>query len=161
MSDFDKSWELSRKRLIDEIAGLNQDQLNWKLYPQALSIGQMALHVAGVEVFFSSQLRGDPLDAGMDRLRRCSTQGVVDDSPFPFSDTEITPDLVVKSLELSRILVEPLIREASEEAREVEITSALGPIISGEGALARLAFHPGYHQGQAYQIKNAPGFPKA
>ena len=29
------------------------------------------------------------------------------------------------------------------------------------GAFARLAYHPGYHQGQAHLIKTALGFPRA
>jgi hypothetical protein len=33
-------------------------------------------------------------------------------------------------------------------------------MIDGTGALARLAFHPAYHQGQVYLMKQAPAFPK-
>jgi len=161
MSDFAPAWELSRKRFVDEITGLSQAQLNWQLHPKALTIGQMALHVAGVEVMFASQLSGTALDEGLERLRRCATEGVVnEDDPFPFTNEEITPDLVIKSLELSRVLAEPLIRQASSEVRTKELKSALGPIITGEGAFARFGFHAGYHQGQAYLIKTAPGFPQ-
>ena len=46
------------------------------------------------------------------------------------------------------------------EQLETKIQSALGPIIDGRGALARLAFHPAYHHGQTYQLKSAPGFPR-
>ncbi len=160
MSDYAAAWELSRKRLVDEIAGLNAEQLNWRLYPGALSIGQMGLHVAGVEIFFSSQLTGAMLDDFSKRLLRCSTEGVVNELPFPYSDEEITPESVSAGLAAGEAAWRPLVTEAAPEIRVGQITSALGPIISGDGAFARLSFHSGYHQGQAFQVKCAPGFPK-
>ncbi|HVT13495.1 MAG TPA: hypothetical protein VHE55_14620 [Fimbriimonadaceae bacterium] len=159
MSDFAASWSLSRKRLLDEIAGLSQAQLNWKIHPNCLSIGEMAIHVAGVEVSFGSQLTGASLDDLGARIKRAATEGVVDDLPFPFAESEITPDSVQESLEYSRKIWEPLITAAAPEIRAKEIKSALGPMISGDGAFARLGFHSAYHQGQAYLIKTAPGFP--
>lgn len=161
MSDFAASWSLSRKRLIDEISGLSQAQLNWRIHPNSLSIGEMVLHVAGVEVSFGSQLTGMALDDTGIRLKRSATEGVVDDAPFPFTEAEITPDLIHNSLEYSRGIWEPIITTATSEIRQKEIKSALGPMISGEGAFARLGFHSAYHQGQAYLIKTAPGFPSA
>lgn len=161
MSDFAASWSLSRKRLLDEIAGLSDRQLNWRLYPGALTIGEMAIHVAGVEVSFASQLAGTELDAEGAKLKCAATEGVVNDLPFPFSVGEITAASVAGSLEYSSNLLEPLITAAAPEIRQKEIKSALGPMISGEGAFARFGFHSAYHQGQAYQIKQAPGFPTA
>lgn len=159
MSDFAASWTLSRKRFVDEIAGLNQQQLNWRLYPGSLSIGEMAIHVAGVEVSFGSQLTGQSLDEFGAKVKLAATEGVVNDEAFPFSETDITPELVAKTLAYGSELWEPIITEASPAIRAVEIKSALGPMISGDGAFARLGFHAAYHQGQAYQMKNAPGFP--
>jgi hypothetical protein len=159
MSDFATSWALSRKRFLDEIAGLSQTQLNWHIHPQCLSIGEMALHLAGVELLFGTQLTGTDVDSSHARLKRAATEGVVDDLPFPFDPEEITPELVSQSLDYSQTISEPLIATASPEVRQKEIKSALGPMISGEGAFARLGFHSAYHQGQAYLIKTAPGFP--
>ncbi len=159
MSDFALSWSLSRKRLVDEVEGLDQRQLNWQIHPNCLSIGQMALHVAGVEVSFCSQLSGATLDETGARLKLAATQGVVNDEPFPYSPEEITPELVRKSMAYAESVCGPMIEQASADVREREIKSALGPMISGEGAFARLGFHSGYHQGQAYLIKTAPGFP--
>lgn len=160
MSDFSSSWSLSRKRFLDEITGLNQAQLNWRLHPRALSIGEMAIHVAGVEVSFGSQLLGAELDEQGALLKRSATEGVVNDLSFPVSESDITPESVAEALEYARKLWEPLITTADPEIRQREIVSALGPVITGEGAFARLAFHSAYHQGQAYQIKTAPGFPE-
>ena len=98
-------------------------------------------------------------DAGR-RLLRCSTEGVVNDLPFPFADEEITPESVASGLAAGEAAWSPIAHDPTTELRRVQITSALGPVISGEGALARLSFHSGYHQGQAYQIKCAPGFPQ-
>lgn len=161
MSDFAQSWELSRKRFVDEIAGLTKEQLNWRLHSSSLSIGEMAFHVAGVETSFASQLSGAALDGFGSMLRRCATDGVVDDTPFPFGESQIDPKSVQDALHYSLDLAEALIRSAPPEIRAKEIKSALGPMISGEGAFARLGFHAAYHQGQAYLLKTHPGFPKA
>jgi hypothetical protein len=150
---------LSRGRFVDSVKDLNATQLNWRLHPGTLTLGEAALHVAGVEVSFIAQLTDTPLDAFGERLRQAATEGVVNDNPFPFSTEEITPELVSKCLDMSKVMVEPVITAPSDELRLRTIKSALGPMIDGTGALARLAFHPGYHQGQAHLIASAPGFP--
>jgi hypothetical protein len=114
-----------------------------------------------VEVLFGSQRSGRALDERGIRLKRAATEGVVDDVPFPFAAAEVTPALLAESFEYSRTIWEPLIGAAEPGVREKEIKSALGPMISGDGAFARLSFHSAYHQGQAYLIKTAPGFPSA
>ena len=45
--------------------------------------------------------------------------------------------------------------------RAKEIISALGPVMDGVGAFARLSFHPGYHHGQIWMIKTSPAYPEA
>lgn len=159
MSQFAISWKLSRGRFVDAIKDLNQEQLNWRLHPGALTLGESALHVAGVEVSFVSQLNDSPVDGLAARLKTAATEGVVNDNPFPFTSDEITPELVAKSLDLAELMARPLLENPSQAVMEKEIVSALGPVITGEGALARFAFHPGYHQGQAHLIRTAPGFP--
>jgi len=120
----------------------------------------MALHVAGVEVLFASQLSGAPLDEQGERLKNAATDGVVNNKAFPYSRPEITPLFVSQALEFSKKLLEPLITNASADVRQKSLVSALGPVITGEGAFARLAFHSAYHQGQAYLIRESPGFPQ-
>lgn len=158
MHDFRVTWELSRGRFIDSFTGLSPAQLNWRLGPNTLSIGEMAVHVAGVELSFANQLLGGPLSEEESLVRRTSTEGVVDDLPFPVPAGEITPEFLHRAMELSLPWVDRLFNEG-EALRQKELKSALGPIITGEGAFARLAMHPLYHQGQAYLIRNAPGFP--
>ncbi len=159
MTDFAIAWELSRGRFVAALDGLTAEQLNFRLHPNSLTIGEMALHVAGVEVSFATQLLGQTPVGDLERLRMAATDGSVNDNPFPFSVEEITPARVAESLLASRALAEQVILEPTPEILAKEIQSALGPIITGSGALARLAFHPGYHQGQVYLIATSPGFP--
>lgn len=161
MSDFAASYAISRQRFDDAVLGLSAAQLNWRIHPGVLTIGEMALHVAGVEVSFISQLLGRELEPFGAKLKVAATEGVVNENPFPFAAEEVTPETVAKALHLGRSMVEPVISAPSDAVRTKEIKSALGPMINGNGALARLAFHPGYHQGQAHLIVTAPGFPVA
>lgn len=159
MSDFLAAYQLSRTRFESEVEGLSQEQLNWRLQPGTLTIGEAAMHVAGAEVNFISQLLGTNLDEYATRLKSAATQGIVDDLPVPFSPEEITPEAVSKALAFGRSMAEPVIAAPADEVRSTVIKSVLGPMIDGTGALARLCFHAGYHQGQVYLMKCAPGFP--
>lgn len=158
MSDFSATWLLVRNRLIDAIAGLSAEQLNWRLHPGTLTIGEMAIHCAGVEVSFCSQLLGETPVGLEARLKAAATDGSVNDKPFPFAVEEITPEFVAEALAIALAKTEPLITNP-DPYRGVQIVSALGPTIDGTGAFARLAYHPGYHQGQVHIVKTAPGFP--
>jgi hypothetical protein len=160
MTDFEATWRLVRGRFDEAVAGLSQEQLNWRLQPDALTLGEMAVHVAGVEVSFVSQLLQSEPDEFGRRISAASTDGVVNEKPFPFTPDEITPAMVTQALELGRKMAESVVIDP-DPIRDRQIRSALGPMVDGTGALARLAYHPGYHQGQAQLIKTAPGFPQA
>lgn len=161
MSDAYAAWNLSRSRFVDSVNGLSQEQLNWRLHPAALTVGEMALHVAGVEILFASQLLGEEPQGELLRLRAAATNGCVNDNPFPFEQAEITPETIQAMLDCSCSIVEPLLSAPTDALLEKTIVSALGPMITGAGAFARLAFHAAYHQGQAYLIITAPGFPRS
>jgi hypothetical protein len=159
MSDFAVSYRLCRTRFEDAVLDLSAQQLNWRMHPGTLTLGEAALHVAGVEISFLSQLQGETLEGLEARLKAAATDGVVNDKPFPFAPEEITPELVREALARARAKVEAVIDAIPDDLRSKTIVSALGPEIDGTGAFARLAFHPGYHQGQAHLIRTAPGFP--
>lgn len=162
MSDFQSAWSLSRSRFVAELEGLSYDQLNWKLYPGSLSIGQAALHVAGVEVRFGRSLLGvESLSPEMERVLHAAGDSIVNDKPFPFEDSEITPEFVARILNETNAFIEPAIADPTADRRGTEFLSVLGPMISGEGAYARLSFHAAYHQGQAYLMRMHPDFPKS
>jgi hypothetical protein len=160
MSDFHAAYQISRTRFEDEVKGLTREQLNWRMQPDSMTIGEAAMHVAGAEVNFISQLLSSPLDAYAERLKKAATEGVVNDEPVPFSPEEITPEIVTEALTYGRAMAEPIIAAPSDQVRANVIKSVLGPMIDGTGALARLAFHPAYHQGQVYLMKQSPGYPK-
>lgn len=158
MSDFSETWSLTRKRFNDAVAGLTKEQLNWRLHDKSLTIGECMLHVAGVEISFITQLEGKTPEGLEARLKLASTEGVVNDNPFPFTAEEISPELANEALAIAWAMVEPAV-ENPDPYRERTIKSALGPIIDGTGAFARLAYHPGYHHAQVHMIRSAPGFP--
>ena len=160
MSDFAKSWRLSRQRFADSVSDLNQDQLNFRIHPHVLTAGEMVLHVVGVEIWFVAQLTGKELNQAEVRLTQAAVDGVVNENPFPYEAEEISPKMIEWALKRGEIYVHDNIDNPSEEFLIKEIKSALGPIITGEGALTRLAFHPAYHQGQVHLIRTSPGFPK-
>jgi hypothetical protein len=159
MTHYANSWALSRQRLLNAVLDLNDAQLSWRIHSKALSIGQMAVHVAGVEVSFSSQLTGRELSSEEKKIKASATDGVVNEKPFPYEDSELTPAKVSEILETGKRWLEPVITDPTPELLSKELVSALGPVITGDGALTRLAFHSAYHEGQAYLIRTAPGFP--
>lgn len=158
MSDFIKSWEISRGRFDSAVLSLNQEQLNFRLFPGFLTAGEMAIHVAGVELWFSMQMLETEFP-GYEKVIASATAGVVNDAEFPFTTDEITPELVADALAKAREVAGPILANPSPDLLAKEFKSALGPIINGEGGLARWAFHPAYHHGQVYWLTQAPGFP--
>lgn len=161
MKDFHAAWTISRGRFLAEIEGLSAAQLNWRLYPGSLTIGEAAMHSAGVEAKFGAAIQQVELDPFLARIASAATDGVTNDKPFPYSTDEITPELVARALKATGDLLGPALSDPTAERRSVSMVSALGPVITGEGAMARLTFHAAYHQGQTYQLKNHPEFPAA
>ncbi len=159
MSDFSTTWKLSRGRLLDSIKGLSHNQLNYRLFPNTLTIGEMAIHVFGVEVSFVSQILNLELDEFGQKIKACATEGAVNDNPFPYSAEEITTELIERAEQLGLQMSEKIIYYPTPEIRKATLISALGPEINGEGALARMGFHPGYHHAQVYMIRQSPDFP--
>jgi hypothetical protein len=159
MSDFAKSWRLSRHRFEDSVVDLNHEQLNFRLHEGILTPGEMALHVVGVEIWFITQLSGVVLNQAELRLTKAAVDGVVNENPFPYDSEEISPAMVTWAFNRGKMHVEGHIDRPAEAFLTKEIKSALGPVITGEGALARLAFHPAYHQGQIHLIRTSPSFP--
>lgn len=158
MSDFLTTYSLTRARFDEAVLKLSTSQLNFRLNPDVLTAGEMAFHVAGVEVWFASQIFGTSLNDQMSRIARCATDGSINDNPFPFIESDITPESVSQILAVGRAAAESVFK--AENIRDKELTSALGPIINGEGAMVRLCSHPFYHQGQIYMITTAEEFPK-
>lgn len=159
MTDFAKSWNLSRQRFAESVTDLNHDQLNYRIHDDVLTAGEMLLHVIGVEIWFIAQLTGKELNQAEVKLTKAAVDGVVNNNPFPYEPAEISPSMIAWALTRGEHHVREHIENPSPEFLAKEIKSALGPIITGEGALARFSFHPAYHQGQVHLIRTSPGFP--
>jgi hypothetical protein len=161
MTDLLETYRLSRGRFENEIRPLSTAQLRWRMHSGALSAGEMALHVAGVEVSFHAQLTELELTEFESRLKAAATDGVVNNLPFPFELDSVTAERVAEALAIGRERAEGLLAANDPEIRAKRLISALGPEITGAGALQRYAFHPAYHQGQVYQLVTHPAFPPA
>ncbi len=159
MSQYSQAWTLTRTRFIDAIQGLSTEQLNWRMHPGTLTIGEMAIHVAGVEIWFAGQLTDAKYDDFQERVRKASTDGSVNENPFPFAESEINLETCMRALQISGQWVSDIIEDPTEAILSKTLVSALGPVIDGAGAFARLAYHAGYHQGQVHMIRTHPNFP--
>jgi len=159
MTDFAISWSLSRQRFADSVSDLTHEQLNFRLHDGVLTPGEMVLHVVGVEIWFIAQLTGKQLNQAELRLTSAAVDGVVNDNPFPYEPEEISPTMISWAFTRGADHVKEHIEDPSQEFLTKEIKSALGPVITGEGALARFAFHPANHQGQVHLIRTSPNFP--
>ena len=157
MSDFLTTYSLTRARFDEAVLKLSTSQLNFRMNSDVLTAGEMAFHVAGVEVWFAAQIFGTSLDEQSARIARCATDGSINDNPFPFTESEITPESVAKVLAQGRVAAESVFK--SDDIRDRQLVSALGPTITGEGAMVRLCAHPFYHQGHVYMITTSVGFP--
>lgn len=155
MTDLLATYQLSRGRFDQAVLDLNEEQLNWRLHRDALTIGEMALHIAGVEVGYTAQMK-DQLAEQDEKLAQCATEGVVNDNAFPYD--RISPELVKESLGRSKQITEEILSDP-EPYRAAQVQSALGPVIDGTGVCARFAFHPAYHHGQVWLIRTSDGFP--
>ena len=159
VSYFLTTYTLTRGRFDVSVSKLNQDQLNFRQNPNTLTAGEMALHVAGVEIWFASQLFETKLSEADQKIALCATEGAINDNPFPFSPEEITTEVVAAALAKGRTEAENLLKTDTPEILNKELKSALGPMINGEGAMARIAAHSFYHGGQIYMITCSPDFP--
>lgn len=155
------TWELTRNRMIAAYKDMNHEQLSFRLFPNTLTIGEMVAHVYGVEISFASQILGAELNELESRLKAAATDGAVNDNPFPFSADELTPEFLAQAEMIALAWSNKVILDPTPEIRNAELVSALGPVITGAGALARLGYHPGYHHAQIYMVSQSPDFPKA
>jgi hypothetical protein len=158
VTDFAAIYKISHGRMLQVIEGLSAEQLRWRPHPAALSIFEMFMHVAGGEVFFASRLADRQLSDEERRIESCARDRVINESAFPFSDDEASPELLVKTLERSKAMVQPMMDDP-EPWREKQIETPLGPVDYAQGIFARIAQHPAYHTGQAWIYRNDPRFP--
>jgi hypothetical protein len=118
----------------------------------------MLMHVAGGEVFFASRLQGIDLTEDLLRIESCARDKVINDNPFPFSDSEASGSLLTSTLERTKAMVQPMMDDP-DAWREKQIETPLGPVDYAQGIFARIAQHPAYHTGQVWVYRFDPRFP--
>jgi hypothetical protein len=158
MNGFADTYKISHARMLQVIEGLSDEQLRWRPHSAALSIFEMFMHVAGGEMFFAARLLGRTLSAEESRIESCARDRVINDRPFPFSDSEGSLGLLMESLQRTHELVQPMM-EDPEPWAEKRIETPLGPEDFAAGIFARIAQHPAYHTGQAWIYRSDPRFP--
>ena len=109
-------------------------------------------------MFFAARLQDRALSDEEKRIEACARDRVINDSPFPFSGAEVSGDLLHRTLERTRALVQPML-EDPEPWREKQIETPLGPVDYAQGIFARIAQHPAYHTGQLWVYRFDPRFP--
>lgn len=158
MTDFAAIYKISHGRMLQAIEGLSTEQLVWRPHSDANSVFQMLMHVAGGEVFFASRLQGLSLSDEEKRIEACARDRVINDNPFPFPDSEASPELLVETLRRSNAMVQPMMDDP-EPWRDKQIETPLGPTDFAQGIFARIAQHPAYHTGQVWVYRFDPRFP--
>lgn len=163
MHPFLQVWEFTRFRLDQALDGLNERQLNWRLYPEAHNIFEIVYHIAGCEHYWSARLSGrEPAATQFEALL---DQAVHDGflregvgGPFR-SPEHLTPGALAEALRLTAGRLRPILSDPSPEVLAMPLTSPVGDAVTGEQGLARLVQHAGYHTGQIWLIAMSPHFP--
>lgn len=159
MNGFADTYRISYSRMLQAVEGLTPAQLSWRPHPAALSIFEMLMHVAGGEMFFAARLLDRSLTDEERRIESCARDRVINDNPFPFSDSDASHSLLVSSLDRTHALVLPMMEDPEPWASR-QIETPLGPVDYAAGIFARIAQHPAYHTGQVWIYRNDPRFPK-
>lgn len=152
-------WHFTRKRLAQAIEGLDDTQLNFRLFPNAHSIAEYLYHVAGGELYWVHHLGGRPVEDDFEsRLLRCITDSFLNELPFPLPQNACTREQVLQALEVTFQLLRPLIENPTPEILKKRVVSPIGDSIDGREALIRIAQHASYHTGQIWLIRMSQGW---
>ncbi|MBN8689608.1 MAG: hypothetical protein J0L72_02320 [Armatimonadetes bacterium] len=152
MTDFLTTYRLTRQRFDDLVRSFPEQHFHHRIVAETLTMAEMAMHVAGVEIYVITSLLVRETNEWEKRMIGCAFNGVVNNNPFPFSESEMTRESMLNALDEARKLTESVMSSGDDSIRRREIKSVLGPMIDGDGAMARLCAHPFYHQGQGYLI---------
>lgn len=145
--------------MMQVLDGLSKEQLIWRPHEKALSIYEMFMHVAGGDVFFILRLQDREGSDYEKKLERCARDRVINENPFPFTDSEASQESVVAALDHTFAILRPMMENCDDWA-DKRIETPLGPVDGAAGIFARVAQHPAYHTGQAWIYRFDPKFPK-
>jgi len=161
MHDLLTIWQFTRTRLAQAIAGLNEAQLNWRLFEGAHSIAEYLYHVAGAELYWAHHLgRWQPADEFEAGVLACATDSFLNEKPFPLPQSVCTLYDVERALNLSRAHLSPILESPTPEQLAKPVRSPIGDPVTGREGLIRVAQHAAYHTGQIWLMRMHPAFPQ-
>lgn len=163
MTQFAEVWNFTRARLAEAIEGLSEEQLAWRLYPDAHNVFEVVYHVAGVEHFWTSRLTGNnPSATEYEALLDLAVHGgfLREGVGGPFREPKyLTAKALDDTLAFTAERLRPLIECPTEAQLKMVLTGPTGETVLGCEALAQVAQHASYHTGQIWLASMSPKFP--
>lgn len=155
------TWLFTRERLRPAYADLSQEDLLWRPFDGAHSIGELLYHIAGAEHYYATRIDGrDPAATEWERkLDRAVIDDFLAEGEAPFGPQDMQPDLIEKALQFSASELRPILQRADEMDLSMRFASALGANITGYEGLLRVTQHAAYHTGQIWIYRRDPRFP--
>lgn len=159
MTDLGHVWLFTRERLRQSLVGLTDQDLHRRITPTTHSMGEIVLHIAGAEHYWSARMTGrDPSATDLERkLDLAIFDGFLREGGCPFSPDEITIGSIERVLSFTYERIFPIYDEPMPEQLTMPLISPVGDHVDGHEGLVRLAQHGGYHTGQVWLIRMALG----
>jgi hypothetical protein len=161
MNGFLETWKFTRARMDQAWEDLTLEQLHWRPHSEAMTIAEQVLHVASAEHNMARRMRKEEprADEFETKLDKAVRDGFLNDNAFPFSQEEMTKEMIASTLRFTGAQVESIMDDMNDELLNVEFETALGPMAKGLGGYQRMAQHPAYHTGQFWSYRMHPEFP--
>ncbi len=163
MTIYAEVWNFTRARLAEAIEGLSEEQLSWRLYPEAHTIFEMVYHVAGVEHYWSSRMTGrDPAATDFEALLDLAVHGgfLREGVGGPFREAKyLTAAALDQAIAFTGERVRLIMENPTEAQLAMVLESPVGDSVTGAQGLARLSQHASYHTGQIWLASMSPRFP--
>lgn len=155
-------WKFTRFRLTQSIQDLTDEHMRWRPHENCHSIGELIYHIAGCEHYWAVRINAvDPAsDEYQTKLDSAARDGFLREAPSPFSEPEMTRELIDQALEYTYNEIAPIYQDPTQEQLQRPMISPIGDDVNGYEGLVRLAQHAGYHTGQIWIYRMDPRFPK-
>ncbi|MBS1717971.1 MAG: DinB family protein [Armatimonadetes bacterium] len=164
MSQLQDVWRFTRVRLDASLAGLSNEQLNWRPYPGGHTIAENVYHTVGAEHYWCWRISGrDPSATAFDRELEAAVGPAYDHGISIASQgaKENTMEGLREAMDYVYALADEVMGSADEAKMQTMMISPLGDNLSQYNGLVRMSQHAGYHAGQIWQIRLHPDFPKS
>lgn len=163
MSQFAEVWNFTRARLAEAIEGLSEEQLAWRLYPDAHNVFELVYHVAGVEHYWATRLTGlNPSATEYEALLDLAVHGgfLRPGVGGPFRESKhLSARALNETLDFTEARLKPVMENPTDAQLQMVLSSPTGQEVVGHEALAQIAQHASYHTGQIWLASMSPKFP--